>query len=197
MISTIKSIIKAITTRLLILPLLPGQGVFSSEKSDEIDFTITMYKPDIERAIDKISVGRVADELLDEYVDYINYRFTLALEGVKHLEKRVKIEEIDNMHHRLFGKSDIVVGETVGTLIAGLKKFKPTKKKYEGNVRYIGILDKAKVYVNSHVERKEIYVIDRSMIDIKYHVLTGADRIDLNIKTKINNESVTKYSLIS
>lgn len=194
MITRIKNIIKAVTTRLSFLPILPGQGVFGSEKSDEMDFTVTLYKTDIERVQSKSDAEFAADELIDEYVDCIQNQLTMALEKTKRSGQDLKSTDMERLYGRLAGKSDIVVGENVGAFMSGLKKFKPAKKKQTGKIRCIGTLDRAKVYVNSYVRRGEVYVIDRSVIDVRCDVSPGEDRIDLKVKTRVNNEGVTKYS---
>lgn len=191
----VKHIIKAITTRLSFLPSLPGQGVFGSEKSDDMDFTVTLYKSEIERARSKSDMENAAEEVIEEYLDCIHNQYTMSLEKTKNTVSGFRTVEPEKLYDAISGRSDIVASENVGKMIMTSKRFRPTRRKSEGRIRYIGTLDKAKVYVNSYVCRGEVYVIDRSVIDIRYDVKPGQERIEVNIKTRVNNEGVTKYLL--
>ena len=149
----------------------------------------------IDRVQNKHDAQTAADEVVEEYVDCIHNQYTMTLEKARTWRRSFKAAEIEELYDAISGKSDIVASENVGKLMLSSKRFRPARRKNEGRIRYIGTLDKARVYVNSYVGRGEIYVIDRSMIDVRYDVQPGAERVDVNIKTRVNAEGVTKYLL--
>ena len=197
MVINVKEIVKSIACMLSSLPSLPGQGMFGSEKSDEMSFKVSMYDPDMPKSQKKRDIDAAASELVSEYVGCIETHYTMALEQSSPASARFGAIEIAKLCDNLRGKSDIVTSERVGRILQCVSGFVPPKKKSPpvGKIRYLGKLDKAKVYINKYVGNGDIYVIDRSVIDVKCDVKEENNRIYLDVKARTSSDGVTKYML--
>ena len=186
----VKDLIKTITSKLSSLPDLPGQGMFGSEQFDAFDFTISMYMPDIEK---KNTVNVVG-----EYVDCIETQYTMMLEKINRVCGKFNVCGKSKVYDEIKNAKIVVVSTSVEDIMRAAPDFKPTRKKQLGNrIYYIGKVRETKIYVNKYVKPGEIYVIDRSIIDVKYKVSMDDDKtkIVINVKTKTNNKTISKYLL--
>ena len=179
------------------LPNLPGQGIFNSEDHDTLDFKVSMYESDMPAVFDKKNVETAVVELVDEYVDCIETQYTRTLEKTNAQPVEFGITSIGKMYDRLNGKSDIVTGEKIGVFLSNNYRFKPSKRRVDGKkIRKIGTLGKANVYINPYVKSGEVYVIDRSVIDLRYDVTVpphDGKRIDILVNSRTNPSNAVKY----
>lgn len=192
----IKEIIKAVATKLSLVSKLPGQGVFGSEKADEMKFAVSMYEPEISKIESKHEADVAAETLVDEYVDCIETQLTMALERTCTKDGKFTPAEAGALYKKLRGKSDIVVSESLSDFMSNAPKFKPAgRRKGDGRIRQLGTIENAKVYVNPYVKCGDIYVIDRSVIDVKYTIKQCESSIKIEVKSKTGLAGVSKYVL--
>lgn len=192
----IKDIVKAIITRLSLVSKLPGQGVFGSEKADEMKFAVSMYEQEIKKIGTRHDADLAADTLVEEYVDCIETQLTMALERACTKDGKFTPAEASLLYKKLRGKSDIVISESLSDFISKAPKFKQaSRKKGDGRIRQLGTIENAKVYVNPYVKCGDIYVIDRSVIDVRYAVKQYESSIKIEVKSRTGLAGVSKYVL--
>lgn len=192
----IKDIVKAIITRLSLVSKLPGQGVFGSEKADEMKFAVSMYEQEIKKIGTRHDADLAADTLVEEYVDCIETQLTIALERACTKDGKFTPAEASLLYKKLCGKSDIVISESLSDFISKAPKFKQaSRKKGDGRIRQLGTIENAKVYVNPYVKCGDIYVIDRSVIDVRYAVKQYESSIKIEVKSRTGLAGVSKYVL--
>ena len=187
---------KLILSKLASLPALPGQGVFGSEPSEDFDFTISMYESDMPKSNSKNDVNDAVDEFVSEYVHCIETHYTTILEKVKKPHDRFDESNVAGMHCVFKGQSDIVTCESLGEFVKTHPKFKAAKKTFTfGNIKLIGTIGKCKIYVNNYVKNTDMYVIERSLIDVKYQMQSTGKRINMLVKLKKNCKCIVKYTI--
>ena len=191
----IRELIGIVVDKMLSLPGLPGQGAFGSEESETLDFTVSLYESEMPATFTKKNMEAAANGLVDEYRDCVETQYTMALDKTACETENYDACSADKFYHKIDGKSDIVTSEKVGTFISNSMRFKPTDKHHAfGKIRYVGTLGKAKVYINPYVRRNEVYVIDRSIIDLKYEV--GQDEsksVRVMVRARTNPGNAKKY----
>ena len=194
----IKDIIKAVATRLSLVSKLPGQGIFGSEKSDEMKFAVSMYEQEINTIVSKHDADLAAETLVEEYVDCIETQLTMALERACTNEGKFAVAEASVLYKKLRGKSDIVISESLSDFMSKAPKFKSAgRKRGDGRIHQFGTIENAKVYVNPYAKCGNIYVIDRMIIDVKYVVKQDKSSIKIEVKSKTGLAGVSKYKLVN
>lgn len=192
----ISDVIREINKKLLFLNKFPGQGKFGSQKHELTDCTVIVYEAEIKRATNNYLVERTAKDAISECMDCVCSQYSKSLEKVNEVKKSFRPGDFDKMLSVISSKSDIVVGENIAKAMQSSKRFKPMRRKQKGWIRKVGTLGESRVYSNSFIGRNDVYVIDRSIIDITWVVSEDNGKIRITAKTKTSDTGISKYVLI-